>query len=338
MIYIKHIQYPAGQGGVHLGIINDHAYIYDCGGFGVNQYQWNKIFTNIHTQLSRCTSLDIFISHYHQDHYNKLSALLKHIAPLHLKIKIYLPDMDNITKILTICDFMTKQKKAYSNPKIQQFINDVFNDLGLREYQNIYEIIHLSPNIEYSESYNGIIIRSYTTNTSPKDISTFKSNAIHIGINLDDAHNQIQKNPYKFWKDIKAVFKNTFDKNYNSNQTMVCLYCGIMRKSYLQNHSYTSWLHTGDAYMKEKNDLMKFYQHFTYLLKYVNFVQIPHHASSNNHGKNFALFFGICHPCIFYYTHSNQKRNIKTKTNDIILFPCQSIHAVTDNYSTMIKT
>ena len=41
----QHIQYPVGQGGLHLGIIGEYAYIYDCGGCGgISKSQWKNIF------------------------------------------------------------------------------------------------------------------------------------------------------------------------------------------------------------------------------------------------------------------------------------------------------
>lgn len=50
---IQHIQYPVGQGGLHLGIIGDYAYIYDCGGYGDN-VDWNGIFQHILEELRGC--------------------------------------------------------------------------------------------------------------------------------------------------------------------------------------------------------------------------------------------------------------------------------------------
>ena len=76
MVSVKHIQYPVGQGGLHLGIIKNYAYIYDCGGYR-KCVDWDNIFDDVVKKLkiANCQNLDIFISHWHQDHCNKLEKL-----------------------------------------------------------------------------------------------------------------------------------------------------------------------------------------------------------------------------------------------------------------------
>ena len=54
----QHIQYPVGQGGLHLGIIGEYAYIYDCGGCGgISKSQWKNIFADIEFN-EKCTVLE----------------------------------------------------------------------------------------------------------------------------------------------------------------------------------------------------------------------------------------------------------------------------------------
>ena len=80
MANIYHIQYPVGQGGLHLGIIDDYAYIYDCGGYG-NKVNWSEIFNDISDKLTslNITDLNIYISHLHKDYYNQVINLVKFI-------------------------------------------------------------------------------------------------------------------------------------------------------------------------------------------------------------------------------------------------------------------
>ena len=331
----QHIQYPVGQGGLHLGIIGEYAYIYDCGGCGgISKSQWKNIFADICNKLSGCNVLDIFISHFHCDHYNKLSELLKNISSLRLKITIYLPDMDNISKILTICDFLSRHRMSYKNRK--QFITDVVNNLN-NYHDDRYPTKYLKPGKEYTEKYGDIILKSYTTNISQDDIEKFKINAREDNLNLDDKTNQIQNQSLEFWKKARRVFKKTFGKNYNPNQVMICLYCGVTQKSCQKYITCTSWLHTGDANMKSLADMVGFSKHFRCLLSNTDFIQIPHHGSANNHDEDFSLFFGVCHPCIFYYTCTQSRTNVKTKINDIILLPCQQVWAVTNDPLSLIK-
>ena len=336
MFHTKHIQYPVGQGGLHLGIIGRYAYIYDCGGYGIKSKQWKNIFIDISSELSRCNVLDIFISHFHSDHYNKLSELLKNISFLSLEITIYLPYMDNISKILTICDFLSRHKMPLEKRK--QFITEVVNNLDLSNHRyGEYKIEHLNPDSEYTKKYGDIILKSYTTNISQDDIENFKTNAHIAGLNLDDVSNQRQNLSLEFWEKAKKVFKKTFGKNFNPNQVMVCLYCGVTQKSCQRYFIGTSWLHTGDANMKSLADMVGFSKHFRCLLSNTDFIQIPHHGSANNHDEDFSLFFGVCHPCIFYYTCTQSRTNVKTKINDIILLPCQQVWAVTNDPLSLIK-
>jgi len=103
------IQYPVGQGGLHLGIIRKTAYIYDCGCAddlkNPNELRrCGKYIDEIANLLKDTSKLYIFISHLHLEHCNGLHYLLKKIDNKRLETEIYIPDItaqDKIYLLLT---------------------------------------------------------------------------------------------------------------------------------------------------------------------------------------------------------------------------------------------
>lgn len=53
MSYCSHIQYPVGQGGLHLGIVGDAAYIYDCGYYRGSKVDWNEVKQDVIAQIQK---------------------------------------------------------------------------------------------------------------------------------------------------------------------------------------------------------------------------------------------------------------------------------------------
>lgn len=315
MFNIHHIQYPVGQGGLHLGIIGEYAYIYDCGGY-VNTVNWNKILYDIKLKTSNCHDLHIFISHWHQDHYNHLAELLDIIASDKLRIHIYDTFTDivtkdncnkNLEKIMYICEYMLNNENESFYEYANIIINHIFADK---------EILH--KNVTYEEDFKAldrylsddIILKPYITHVVEKDSDKFKQALKNVGIfdKIENLENLIQDTA--FWNSCVRAYKETFkhqNKAYVNHQVMLCLYSG--HKNMVCCRDRMSWLHTGDARLKSKNNLENLISEFKFLLSNVYFAQIPHHCSKYNYDDKFICIFKRC--CNFYYT--TQKNDNKCK-------------------------
>ena len=345
---IQHIQYPVGQGGLHLGIIGDYAYIYDCGGYGDN-VDWNGIFQHILEELRGCQKLDIFISHLHDDHCNQLKSLCysltKNAYPHN--ITIYMPPLTDILKIILLCEYYSNKENDKKTD--EDYVSFVLTQKieGLENYDNISikndGVFSFSKNTKYEET----ILFAYTTNLSDEDIilvEKFKKE-------FDKKLQEINMTSYKgieieSWKNdefitkAKEAFKETFHTQKITNNIMLCLYCGSQYTHHLiEKKNHNNWLYTGDANLKDKNRLCEFIKKFDALLYNVNYVQIPHHGSKNNHDSAFSLLFNPA--CRFFYTSqdkiSNSKQYVKPSVKDIkLLLPYSSIK-VSDNPASQIE-
>lgn len=328
MVNVHHIQYPVGQGGLHLGIIGSYAYIYDCG--GDRSADWDTYFNDIEKKVSECKELYIFISHLHEDHYNHLSTLLSYIDNSKITVKFYLPYTSSPEKIIFVCDHII-QKGLENNPdrddtKLQKYIRDVMNNInGYNTIQRGKEVVFTLENI---------IIKPYVTNISDNDIRRFLSNlkTVDTNIDIDDLANQI--NIIKdFWKKAVAAYKKTFHTTRISHKNMLSLYCGLTKISSGYDNTIENWLHTGDALMKTNIQIKGFLSYFGKLIDFVNCFQIPHHGSKYNQDWRFSIFCTSCYRK-FYLTvqdnpSKNQRKYVTPDISDIKKLRCQKI----DKYS-----
>ncbi|MBQ7659496.1 MAG: hypothetical protein IJS26_01960 [Alphaproteobacteria bacterium] len=331
MVNIHHIQYSVGQGGLHLGIIGDYAYVYDCGGYGVN-VNWPQIFNDVVNKLSKVDTLDIFIPHLHKDHYNNTVGLISTISNTVQEINIYLPPMNDIEKIMLICEY-----HADIDDSDEKFDDEYINLVLTGKFADIKE----SKKIKYVNIFtrdktisDDIILRSYTTNISSCYQKKFER---ELNINPADLASEIQRQGNKFWHMAINAFKNVFKAKRVTNHIMLTLYCGKKYQTCCRDK--INWLHTGDAYMTTYRQLEGFVKAFEKLLSNVNFAQIPHHGSQNNHDCKFAHIFNCC--CYFYYTTQDKTNKYKgiTKSHicDLNLLPCRQILPVSDNPLTQLK-
>jgi len=327
---MHHIQYPVGQGGFHLGIIGTYAYVYDCG--GSNNVDWKQIFNDVTQKLKDVKTLDIFISHLHKDHYNKVSTLVSNVSCVGLKTTIYMPLMNEIEKLIIIGEYL--RDNHYDKNYISMVITCrfVFDSLEINKYkQPEYKFINNTKK-DISVLASDIILRTYVSNHMKADVDRFKHKLSELGIDIEHLEDRISD--ISFWQHIKDAFIEVFNKNNISNKIMLCLYCGksFARLNYIYNNS--NWLHTGDAYMNSK-DLHGFFNRFGLLLNNVNFAQIPHHGSSHNHDRTFSMLFNSCRCKNFFYTYDNSS-NVAKNVGDILLCCCQSIYEISDTSLTKI--
>ncbi len=333
MVNVYHHQYPVGQGGLHLGIVGDYAYIYDCG--GDSNADWNAHLKDINNKIKHCKELHIFISHLHEDHYNKLSKLLNDIEST--PKKIFLPYISVIEKIIFICDYIIQKELSgdinrEEEQELQQYIRDVKND------ENRYETIRHEK--EFEKNVDDIILKSYVTNILPNDERRFSKYLQMEGVDVDDLVNQIKTYNKDFWKKAVTAYRKTFHSARVSHKIMLNLYCGMNEVSIRYDDAIENWLHTGDALMKTNKQIEGFKQNFGNLLNNVNQFQIPHHGSEHNHDWRFSVFCTHCWRK-FYLTAqdnppSNSRKFVTPKIDDITLCRCQSIQKISEKPVTNI--
>lgn len=336
MVSVKHIQYPVGQGGLHLGIIKNYAYIYDCGGYG-KCVDWDNIFDDVVKKLkiANCQNLDIFISHWHQDHCNKLEKLEGYLDKAKIKYVEYFPEITRTVKILLVCEHLC-------------MIEDGMNDKDIMPPQNYIKLIfdkHKSVQQISDNRFRDIrladteyILKPYVTRIPSKYLRDFEMALSNkkIDIPKDEI---LTEYPNNFWSKVVEIYKMMLKNSKLTklrNRLMLSLYCGKSNINRFRNEN-NCWLHTGDAYMKKK-DLSGFINRFGGLLYNVNFAQIPHHGSKNNHDDTFSLLFNSCNCHTFYYT-VKIKNCVKTDTADIslCLCPCQMIREISENPLTKLE-
>ena len=336
MVDMHHIQYPVGQGGLHLGIIDDYAYIYDCGGYGAN-VNWIDIFQDIENHLSQnnVKTLDIFISHLHRNHYDKTEDLISVIYNKVREINIYIPPMSDIEKIMLICEYHITSEdfsdEKLDNEYIQFVLNGRFAKIEESEkikYTNIFANKQLT---------GDIILHSYTTNISSYNQKKFINELIKQHINPNRLTYEIHKYGRNFWQIAINTFKNAFKIHRITNQIMLNLYCGMSYPTCCRDK--LNLLHTGDSYLKTYKQVDSFIKAFGVFLSNVNFAQVPHHCSKNNHDLKFLLLFN-CN-CCFYYTTQAKVKNfngiVVPYTDYFISLPCRHILTISDIPSTIYK-
>ena len=280
---VLHIQYPVGQGGLHLGIVGNVAYVYDCGGYGQN-VDWNSIFSDIvqHLLKHKCHYFHIFISHWHYDHCNKLDDLRKYFNEKRIDYYTYVPPINTpFQKIAYLCEFNGSDEE-YNN-----YYNNIMKVDNKDTIKDIPNFLHMH-------------IKQPKTKTLDRlgfQLSQECNSLFHYGdlnLLLKNMRNlSVQKQVKPRYNIIKHI------NRYTNHRYMLCLYC------YTPLNEKSNWLHTGDATMASKayrQEMNKHYSSVGLSLKDANIIQIPHHASRYNHDKNFIDIFDSKYIDFLYYT------------------------------------
>ena len=329
-----HIQYPVGQGGLHLGIIGNVAYIYDCGGKGKN-VDWQGIFDDIKIKLQNCESLYVFISHLHWDHCNKLQELLK-LSNAVKALHIYAPCMSNATQVKLLLEY------DGDDSSYEWYYNAVVNSVVSKSDTEKIRVDHIGNNKKCFDVAKGWYLWPYMTEQSDDQEQTFKQMLADAGITLDDLSKRVSPG----WEKAKKIYENVYRKLHEAgikptNDVMLCLYCGPKEPPcetgcLLTNTSKQDWLvvlHTGDANLAGDN-LLKLKAHYGIVLDCVNVLQIPHHGASSCHDS---CFTHLLHPFnlfpLLFYTIGGG--SAKVAISDIFVHPA-CIRNVSENPGTKI--
>lgn len=332
--HILHIQYPVGQGGLHLGIIGDVAYIYDCGCFRGSKANWQDVFNDLEKQISNCNKLYIYISHLHTDHYNKLIDLLHLHNVIKIKDKkIFIPASSKIEKIMLLSEFDGTE---------QEYLN-YYNFITRPHLDNVdVRIEELSKDDAKQISiYNEYILYPFVTSIKDEHIDLFRQKINDNKKDPDDLLREMSSATKQ--KEIRKIFLDSFGEKRVTNGIMMCLYCGPDNPKQLWPciippicyYMYGAWMHTGDADLRLKGYLSDFLNHYGSLINNVRFMQIPHHGSKNSHDmwlRNIFPLMGL--HVLFYFTHQ-RNGNAKLYLLDLKLHKYQ-LFTVTDNPLTKI--
>jgi len=336
----KEIQFPVGQGGLHLGVINDFAYIYDCGALDKNNAEWDNHFSEIRTILKAhdVKEIHIYISHMHYDHCNKLFSLTSKLENIGIcSIKIYIPKITTPEKILLLLNSNISIEQDY---EFYQFVCDPRNFVFSRNNQTNqiqFRVIVLGHNQKNMlletdlwildpfvfEANNDKELNDFLSKIGDRKVKEFlnKLSSEDTAKNLFD---YIDNN-----KDLYAKLQREYRNHFKSNkfhESMLCLYsgpknhydfcqphCYNLCQFYKQNRYFSKffgWLHTGDIDLNDiKNTL--FYEHYKeYLPNKVSIMQIPHHGSQHNHDAKFLdIFDKDIEEKLIYLTINNHKHN-----------------------------
>lgn len=312
---IQHIQYPVGQGGLHLGIVDNVAYIYDCG--SVCESRSISYVQNVVNTLNDkgIKNLYIFISHLHTDHVCALPELLRQLSK-QIKIYLFLPYITPIEKLYLIASLGSVS---------QWLINFIVNPQSITKFLEVPElsVVYISDK-EQQKQENDI------DKTSIKSCAEI-TYTIAKKINVPDFvfvpfvyPNFTQHNTSLFKSKVQSLLATTSWPLKNSelqhivdndnklrqlckvyglltssiNYTSLCLYVGFETTfckseiftwncccNHFEYQSEPGWLHTGDYNLK-CGKRSKYGNHFvTHYCKYfdhVGVIQIPHHGSSDN--------------------------------------------------------
>ncbi len=301
---MEHMRFicPVGQGGLSIERIDDYVVVYDCGSISspkMAEYCIDHLahHTN-HVNL-------LFISHFDKDHVNTLRYLLSSVKVMCAVTPMIPDEMKWCYNIYTngayiaIMDLLEEY-----NTEMDRFYN---NENGEREY-------------DYKSVWEWVS-KSMITQT---DFDVLKPKLISAGLvlNLVKNPNYVEKNK----EIINNIFKDHFggkgpnakglimlsqrNKNTNTKKSIIVrdhllpMPLGVVYKS-----DMSSCLYVGDADMRNRQN-NKTIQSF--LGKYrtenmLQLMQIPHHGSRYNVGKNFENDY----PALYYFLNDNTTKRLQ---------------------------
>lgn len=296
-----HIQYPVGQGGLHLGIVDDIAYVYDCGAVRIGQCTAAvRCAANI-INNSEVKEVHIFISHLHEDHCNGLERLLHELKITNKTVHIPYIDDEEKLLILGSVHSINILSKFYIN-LVYCSQDDNNEELGFKVVQ-YRESIALTT---LANSYGWVFDCFVNKFVNSSDVSKFMS---WVHRNIPGKLNKNTLLAYLSNKTNRKKLRDAYLKYITThlNFTSLCLYCGPCVGS-VQYKSFGGWLHTGDYNLKDKNFWKPFFQHYKQYYNYIEWLQIPHHGSKNNISVSLLCYLQKrCHYRLFLTSQLNPR-------------------------------
>lgn len=200
MPFIKSIQYPVGQGGLHYSVINlgdrYFVYLYDCGSVNSIKKCSNSIKDlkdSISKIANKITDFYIFISHLHKDHYSFLKTIIKFLKKINSKkkinIKIILPYLSETEKIIFISEYDETQE--YEDDEFD-YINFILDPK--KEIDNYFKDLKIV--VQFIRHYN------VDKNNDSNELSNF----VYPNFPENDGEIISDKQEWHFQKELRIIW------------------------------------------------------------------------------------------------------------------------------------
>lgn len=297
-----------GHGGFITEKINNSINIvYDCGSeIGIGRTKLRQKIDNHFSQGERIEA--VFISHYHEDHINELAYLMRRCNVQNM----ILPLLNPFDRIL----YLASQNiihgsfvaRLIENPVATLLEFGVSNVIQVEEHDAFEgendDIIYLDNqnDLPSSRTINGnssIGINSninwvFKTFNPRRHLDYQRYRAAIVGINISSPIN------YATFDRLRRIYRTLY--NPNLNQRSMTLYSGPLRigtnnitysqrgDSYILNHP-TGALYLGDYVATTTRStsrsprVSELMQRYSNEWESIKIIQVPHHASINNHSQ-----------------------------------------------------
>lgn len=365
--------HPIGQGAFYTERFEDgdktYNVVYDCGSETAFSGK-GKLIDNEITQTFKNGEVinALFISHFHNDHINRIEKLLKHC-----KVKyVFLPIIDNISKLLLITsddnkdiqDFIlspTEYIKRISDHTTVISVNT--DNLDNENYQEeLLDLSQIQSTIrETIPSGTRIVFSCYNVkweyipfNFNNKQLITdikkaYKDN----GRKIPDA-NKIDKIELNF---AKSIFNQILKPGQKRNAHSMILYSGADNPKYWNcrvfcnnfcGHKYcfhrccyheitTGCIYFGDFDLNIQGALKNISSKYNMVKDNISIMQVPHHGSIHNFNSNIFSTFSRLSILFISAGEQNKYRHPSSTVMKNILKTGHHLRLVTENKSSMLQ-
>lgn len=307
MIRVTRHFFNIGQGAFYLERIGDFNIVYDCGSVSKNiklikksESTGDPLEVILPNDLKEIDKL--FISHFHEDHINKINDLLKKV-----KVKeIYFPVLDSKEDFYSDLYLL---ENISNNPNRLQEIFETYENLNRNLRENKIETIKVLPYIEKNDEIHREIPIASKVNWQ-LIIANLVDTAAYNNIKkelcsrfetIESLKEKIKKGEFLDYSEIQKIYKK---HTKNLNDSSMVLYSGIDKEMvssfsiYFKNYypyfyfypvfyskSYrnarkVSAFYTGDLNLKKH--IKKIKEIYKNVWTNIKIIQIPHHGSKHN--------------------------------------------------------
>ena len=253
--------HPVGQGAFYTEQIDDYNIVYDCGTLGPKgaKKQTEEIIKHEYSYIKngtllKKTILAVFISHFHDDHMNCLTKLLKTADVKY----IFFPYVNEINKkILLISDISKATQEFILDPKrAVHKISKKTKVILVREYSNEEYYAEESSNFPNEIFLDNSYSLDYVNSGVKIKLSSSIANWVYIPFNLRQEHNYkrithilksrgVSALSHNQWDEIyidelKKVCKKVFPTNEEMNLNSMVLYSGYYEPHFLIYYRLTA--------------------------------------------------------------------------------------------------
>lgn len=292
--------YPIGQGAFYSEKHDGINVVYDCG----SKSSKNKVDKKIESAFNNETIDILFISHYDDDHINKIHLLLQHntvdivVLPLlHNEDKILLYNFYLSLGFDLIAKLINNPNDFFSDGTKIIFISPFESDDSRENNENTITLKEIkSGSASELRSYSKILINDFWEYI-PYNHSYFERNQQFIAL-LNDNHIDVEnlRTDVNYGLKNKSIIKSIYKKiSGNINENSLLVYSGPtnnIKNFYLHHPIDSFWrlecnrvacVFSGDSNFNTVDIKAIFHEKW----HLVGTVQIPHHGSKKDFNENF---------------------------------------------------